>query len=265
MNLDDKIAIVTGGATGIGGAVTKLLAAQGVSVWVVSHVSESEMQPFCDTICASGGKAIAAQCDVSDRSAVLALVDRVRRESGHLHVLANCAGVIHRTPAFDMDFSHVERIFAVNTLGAISMIEACLSLMKESGGGSIINIASSAAILGVETTSVYSASKAALVHFTRTLAPELRRTGIKINSIAPGSVRTPMLGFVDGATLTPEQEASAAKRASVSASPYGDGMIEPEDIAQAVLFLASDASRAFHGACLVADQGITGAMLPAGG
>jgi 3-oxoacyl-[acyl-carrier protein] reductase len=223
------------------------------------------MQPFCDMVSISGANARAFQCDIADRSAVLSLAEEVRRTDGQLDILVNCAGVIHRTPAFEINFEHVERIFAVNTVGAISLIGACLPLMRETGGGSIVSIASSAAILGVETASVYSASKAALVHFTRTLAPELRRTGIRINCIAPGSVRTPMLGFVDDQPLTPAQEASVAKRTAVSASPYGDGLMEPGDIADVVLFLISDAARAFHGACLVADQGVTAAMLPAGG
>jgi 3-oxoacyl-[acyl-carrier protein] reductase len=265
MSFANKVAVVVGGSTGIGAAVTRALAREGARVWVASNLTVEAMRPFCEELSESGANVRAIQCDIAERNAVLALVDEIRRSEGRLNILVNCAGIIYRTPAFDLKFEHVERIFAVNTLGAINLVAACLPLMRETGGGSIVSIASSAAILGVETTSVYSASKAALVHFTRTLAPELRRTGIRINCVAPGSVRTPMLGFVDGEPLTQAQEASVAKRTAVSASPYGEGMIQPEDIANTVLFLASDAARAFHGACLVADQGITAAMPPAGG
>lgn len=269
MTLSGKVALVMGGATGIGAAVTQTLAAEGAKIRVASHLPVeailAEMKPLHDQLAATGADLQYFQCDISDPAAVRGLVDRIEQTDGRIDILVNCAGVIYRTPAFDMNFEHVERIFAVNAVGAITLVGAFLPLMRASGGGAIVSIASGAAILGVETTSAYSASKAALVHFTRTIAPELRRTGIRINCIAPGSVRTPMLGFKEGEPLTPAQEASLAKRTAVSASPYGEGMMEPQDIADAVLFLVSDKGRAFHGACLLADQGISAAMAPAGG
>jgi NAD(P)-dependent dehydrogenase (short-subunit alcohol dehydrogenase family) len=266
MILKGKIALITGGATGIGAASTRLLASQGAHVWVASNQTVEEMRRFCDEVTSAGGSVTATTCDITDRAAVRDLIGQIEREHYRLDILVNCAGVIYRTPIFDMVPQHVDRMFAVNVVGAISVVHAALPLMRRSGGGSVINIASSAAVLGVETCAVYSATKAALVHFTRTVAPELRRSGIKINCVAPGSVRTPMLGFLDDTTpLTIEQIESVENRTSVSASPYGEGLMEPIDIAQVVLFLASDASRAFHGACLLADQGITAAMAPAGG
>lgn len=269
MFLAAKVAVVVGGATGIGAAITRGLAAEGAKIWVVSHVSvdamRAEVQTFAENSAVADADISYFQCDIADPASIDALVAEIGRVDGRLDILVNCAGVIYRTPAFEMNFEHVQRIFAVNAVGAIGLVGACLPLMRASGGGAIVSIASGAAILGVETTSAYSASKAALVHFTRTIAPELRRTGIRINCIAPGSVRTPMLGFTEGAPLTPAQEASVAKRTAVSASPYGEGMMEPEDIANAALFLVSDQARAFHGACLLADQGISAAMPPAGG
>lgn len=267
MALADRTALVVGGSTGIGAAVSRRLIAEGARVWVASHQSIEQMRSdLKGGLPTDAGRDIRfVQCDIADNAAVRALVEEVRRIEGRLDILVNCAGVIYRTPAFEMQFEQIERIFAVNTIGAIGLVGAFLPLMREAGGGAIVSIASSAGILGVETTSAYSASKAALVHFTRTIAPELRRTGIRINCIAPGSVRTPMLGFAEGAQLTPAQEASVAKRTAVSASPYGEGMMEPDEIANAVIFLVSDQARAFHGACLVADQGITAAMRPAGG
>lgn len=269
MTLSGKIAVIVGGATGIGAAVTQTLVAEGARARVVSHLPveamRAELKPFLDRLEADGGEVDFHECDISDLAAIRALVEKISTVDGRIDILVNCAGVIYRTPAFEMNFDHVERIFAVNTIGAIALVGAFLPLMRETGGGAIVSIASGAAILGVETTSAYSASKAALVHFTRTVAPELRRTGIRINCVAPGSVRTPMLGFKEGEQLTAAQEASIARRTAVSASPYGEGMMEPQDIANAVLFLVSDQARAFHGACLVADQGISAAMAPAGG
>ena len=158
-----------------------------------------------------------------------------------------------------MDLAQVDRLFAVNAIAPINVIHAVLPLMRQHGGGSIINIASAAARLGAETCSAYAASKAALVQFTQTLAPELRRSAIRVNCIAPGSVRTPMLGF-DGRPLSPEQLSSIARREAVTNSPHGKAMSDPEDIAQVALFLASDASQAIQGACITVDQGQTAAM-----
>ncbi|QGZ93761.1 SDR family NAD(P)-dependent oxidoreductase [Terricaulis silvestris] len=263
--LNDKIAIVTGGASGIGAATSKLLAKNGAHVFVLSEKPASAMQAVCADIAGSGGHATALTCDVTDRASITAALLAVEKTHERLDVLVNCAGVFFRAPLQEMPTQHVDLMFAVNTLGAISMVQAALPLMRKSGdGGAIVNIASAAAQLGVEGCAVYAASKAALVHFTRTMAPELRRTGIRINSVGPGSVRTPMLGFA-GDELTPEQEVSMAKRTANSPSPYGNAMMEPEDIAQVVLFLCSDAARALQGSLVLADQGFSAAMAAPGG
>jgi 3-oxoacyl-[acyl-carrier protein] reductase len=158
-----------------------------------------------------------------------------------------------------MNAAQIRALLAVNTIGPILLTKAALPVMRRGGGGAVVNISSGSAVIGVEGLAVYSASKAALAHFTRTLAPELRRSGIRVNAIAPGSVRTPMLGFTDG-DLSEAQRASIAKREAGTSSPYGNAMMEPNDIAQVVLFLASDAARGLQGSLVVADQGFSGAM-----
>jgi 3-oxoacyl-[acyl-carrier protein] reductase len=163
----------------------------------------------------------------------------------------------------EMPPQKIETMFAVNAIGPIMMIRQAIPAMRRAGGGAIVNISSGAAILGVSQFAVYAATKAAIQHFTRTLAPELRRSSIRVNSVGPGSVRTPMLGFTD-AEPTAAQLASLAKREAGSVSPYGNAMMEPDDIAQVVLFLVSDASRALQGSFLLADQGVTAAMMPPG-
>lgn len=261
--LEGKIAIVTGGATGIGAATSRLLAKNGAHVVVTSEQPVESLQPICDEIAAAGGSASAFRCDVTSADAIEALVDEVDARHGRLDILVNCAGLCVFGPLESVTPKQIEAMFAVNTIGPILLTKAALPLMRKTGGGSIVNIASGAAMIGVEGLAAYSASKAAIAHFTRTFAPELRRSGIRVNSVGPGSVRTPMLGFTDD-DLTEAQQASIEKRAASTRSPYGNAMIEPHDIAEVVLFLASDAARALHGSYVLADQGFSGCMSPPG-
>jgi NAD(P)-dependent dehydrogenase (short-subunit alcohol dehydrogenase family) len=256
-----KIAIVTGGASGIGAATARQLAAHGAQVVIASEQPESAMQATVNTIVAAGGSACARRCDIRDRAQVQALIETTERNFGRIDILVQSAGVCLWGPIEEMAGEKIDMMFAVNVIGAISMIQAVLPAMRRAGGGAIVNIGSAAGTLGVHEFAAYAASKAAIQHFTRTLAPELRRSNIRINGIAPGSVRTPMLGFTDEA-LTAEQEAAMTRREARSISPYGNALIEPDDIAAVVLFLASDAARALQGSFVLADQGVSSAMIP---
>ncbi len=263
MSLNGKIAIVTGGSTGIGAATSRRLASQGAHVVITSEQPVPSMNVICDEIAAAGGSASAVRCDITDRDAIAALIAGVERDYGKLDIVVQSAGVCFRGALEDMPAAQIETMFAVNAIGPIMMIQQAIPAMRRAGGGAIVNISSGAAILGVNQFAVYAATKAAIQHFTRTLAPELRRSSIRVNAIGPGSVRTPMLGFTD-ANLTEDQLASMAKRAAGSVSPYGNAMMEPDDIAELVLFLVSDASRALQGSFVLADQGVTAAMMPPG-
>jgi len=260
MTLKGKVAIVTGGGSGIGAAISTLFAREGAHVVVTSEAPLAALQPVVDKIASTGGSASAVTCDITDRAAIARLVAGVESDHGRLDILVQSAGVCFWEPIEQLSPAKIDLMFGVNVIGPISMIQAALPLMKRTGGA-IVNISSGAAMLGVQEFAVYSATKAAIAHFTRTLAPELRRTNIRINSIGPGSVRTPMLGFTSD-ELTPEQEAGMVKREARSVSPYGNAMIEPDDIAQVALFLVSDAARALHGSYVLADQGISSAMTP---
>lgn len=259
--LAGKIAIVTGGGSGIGAASAELLAKNGAHVIVASELSVQKMQPVVDRIKEAGGSAEVATCDVTDRAMILQLFAAAERNHGKVDIVVQSAGVLCTGAIEDMPGEAVETMFAVNAIGPISVMQAAIPIMRRCGGGAIVNIASCAAVIGVQEAAVYSATKAALAHFTRTMAPELRRSGIRVNSVGPGPVATPMLGFT-GVELTPEQKEGMKRREARSISPYGNAMMAPDDIAQVVLFLVSDAGRALQGAFVVADQGMSSGILP---
>lgn len=255
---DNKVAIVTGGATGIGAATTRLLIAHGAHVVVAGVQPLAELEAFCAGI---GERTSAARCDVTDPAAVDALFADVGNVHGRLDILINCAGVSFLRELETMAHADITTCIDVNLLGPILTTRAALPLMRAGGGGAIVNVASGAALLGVAGMSVYAATKAGLMQFTRTLAPELRRSGIRINSVGPGSTRTAMLGYTDD-PLTDEQLAGLARREAGSVSPYGNALIEPDDIASVIVFAASDAARALQGSFILADQGVTSAIRP---
>lgn len=257
--LDGKVAIVTGGATGIGAATSRLLAEKGAHVVVTSEQPVEAIQDFADGIVAGGGKASALRCDVTDPAAIAALVAEVEKAHDRIDILVNCAGLCFFGAVEEMEPAKVQKMFAVNATGPIALIAAVLPIMRRLGGGAIVNVSSGAAEIGVEGLAAYSASKSALRQFTRTIAPELKRSGIRINAVGPGSVRTPMLGYTSD-DLTPEQQAGMARREAGTVSPYGNAIMDPSDIADVILFLVSDQARGLQGAFILADQGFCSTM-----
>ncbi len=259
--LDGKIAIVTGGATGIGAATSRLLAGKGAHVVVTSEQPVEAIEAFTAEIESTGGKASALRCDITDPVAITTLIADVERLHGRIDILVNCAGLCVFGAVENVAPEKIQAMFAVNTVGPILLVQAVLPVMRRIGGGAIVNVSSGAAMIGVEGLASYAASKAALAHFTRTLVPELRRSNIRINAVGPGSVRTPMLGFTE-AELTSDQQAAMIRREAATVSPYGNPLMEPEDISDVILFLVSDEARALQGSLVLADQGFSGAMKP---
>jgi NAD(P)-dependent dehydrogenase (short-subunit alcohol dehydrogenase family) len=257
--LEGKIAIVTGGATGIGAATSRLLASKGAHVVVTSEQPVEAIEGFAAELRGAGLKASALRCDVSDPAEIAGLVAEVDKAHGRIDILVNCAGLCFFGSVEEMEPAKVAKMFAVNATGPIVLIGAVLPIMRRLGGGAIVNVSSGAAEIGVEGLAAYSASKSALRQFTRTIVPELRRSGIRINAVGPGSVRTPMLGFT-GDTLTPEQQAGMARREAGSVSPYGNAIMDPSDIADVILFLVSDQGRGLQGSFVLADQGFCSTM-----
>jgi NAD(P)-dependent dehydrogenase (short-subunit alcohol dehydrogenase family) len=234
-SLDGKVALVTGGASGIGAATVALLRARGATV-VAADVADGDG---------------VEHLDVTDEEAVDALVGRIVAEHGGLDLAANVAGL----PGTYGDVAHTDsadwrRTLSVNLDGVFFCLRAELRTMlaADPPGGSIVNVASSAGRMGVAGLADYSASKHAVLGLTKSAALEVARAGIRVNAVCPGTVRTPMLrGFVGG------DEALLDKMGR--RSPIGR-LGEPEEVAEAVVWLLSDAASLVTGSTLDADGGV---------
>jgi 2-keto-3-deoxy-L-fuconate dehydrogenase len=229
---EDRVAVVTGGGSGIGRAVAERLAAGGAEV-VVANRSESP------------GRWV--RTDVSDEDSVRALFEAVGPE---LHILVNCAGVLastERTPEIALEAW--EQAFAVNARGTFLCCKHALPRMPR--GSAIVNVASVAGMVGVPGRAAYGASKGAVIAFTRALAIDHVRDGIRVNCVCPGTIDTPWIDRV-------VDELGESRDALVARQPLGR-LGTAEEIAEAVAYLASDRSRFTTGSQLVVDGGMTAA------
>ena len=244
-NFAGKTVLVTGGGSGIGAATCRAMAAQGARVAVIDRDGAA-----AERVAASLGNnpgASAHQLDVSDGPGFARLAGEVAAASGGIDVLVNCAGTITQKTIATMTAVEWDRVMAVNLGGVFNGIQAVLPHMKARGGGAIVNIASIAGRrISFGGGANYSASKAGVLGLTRHAAYELAPDKIRVNAVCPGPTATPFTGPAP----TPEQKAERAKKI-----PLGR-MVEPEDIADAVLFLAGDAARMCTGIALDVDGGV---------
>ena len=229
--LNDRHAVVTGGASGIGNAIAKLFAASGASVTLLDLNAEAAQKAASEL----EGRAQGIGCDVSDESSVTAAFASV----GPADILVNCAGIAHvgtvlNTPAADFD-----RLFRVNVRGTYLCMQAALPAMQKAGGGAILNMASIAATAGLPERFAYSMTKGAVLSMTLSVARDYMAEKIRCNCVSPARVHTP---FVDGfvARTYPGHEAEAMARLS-AAQPIGR-MGKPEEVALLALYLCSDAA-----------------------
>ena len=254
--LDGRAAVVTGAGSGIGRETAHVLAKAGARV-LVSDVSEPGLAETVGLIESAGGAAIAKRTDVSVRAEVDALADEAMRLFGRIDIWVNSAGIIINVPIVDATEEQFDRVIAVNLKGVYSGCAAAGRAMKQSGGGSIINLSSGGGESAVPGLSLYSLTKAAVNMLTRTTAKEMGPFGIRANAVAPGWVDTPMgtHGFRDstGAVDPALREAGVRLRAQVS--PLGITGT-PRDIALAILYLASDASRFVTGQIIRPNGGV---------
>lgn len=241
-----KVAIVTGGSDGIGLSTSMRLASEGAVVAICGR-REDMLTAACKSIADAGGEAHATQLDVSDSDAFEAFIKDTASTHGRLDMLVNNAMSTHYAPIGKLTLDNWRKDFAVNADAAFVSVKHAMAIMSEQGGGSIVNVSSSCGIRAPMYMASYSASKAALTHFTACAAMEGAAHGVRVNAVVPGQVQT--AGTKDFAEKAPEIAAKTA-----GAIPMGRGG-EPEEIAEVIAFLLSDAASYVTGVALPVDGG----------
>lgn len=242
-----KVVIVTGAASGLGRAAAYAFATAGAAL-ALADIDNEGLEKTTIAVRELGSQAVAIRTDLSDAAACSALVEAAVTAFGHLDAVCNVAGIFRFEHAADIDPSSWDRIFAVNVRGPFFVIQSALPYLLKSGGA-VVNVASASAYFGHAYLTHYAASKAALVSLTKSLAMEFMHSPVRINAIAPGGINTAM-------TASPSVPEGIDLTLLARYSPLR-GSSEPDDLTDVILLLAGPRGKAFHGACLSADSGIT--------
>lgn len=232
-----KVAIVTGGVRGIGAAIAARLAGEGATV-VVADLQDAQHP----------GAILYERCDVTDAAQVAELIASVKERWGRLDILVNNAGVGFLAETPDMAEEDWDEVFAINVRAVFLLCKAAIPLLRESGGGAIINVASISGLFGDHAMGAYNASKGAVINYTRSLALDCARDGIRVNALCPGLIETEM---ASAAIADPVDRAFWFDRI-----PLGRAA-RPEEMAGVAAFLASDDASYMTGAIIAADGGVT--------
>jgi len=250
MRLTDKVAIVTGAGSGFGEAMAKLFAEQGASV-TVADIRKDAADRVASEITASGGQALAVVVDVTSGEQVEAMVQSTLKHFGKLDIIVNNAGTTHKSqPMLEVDEATFDRVFNVNVKSIFHTAKSVVPVFERLGGGVILNIASTAAVRPRPGLTWYSGSKGAATIITKSMAVELAPKNIRVCALNPAMGVTPLLtDFLPGGIDTPETRAKI-----ISSIPLGR-LSQPQDVAQAALFLVSDEAAFITGVCLEVDGG----------
>jgi len=238
--LDDRVAVITGAANGVGRGIAEVLAAEGAKV-ALADIDAAAAEALAAELTAAGRDALAVTTDVTDSGSVEAMAATVVAEWGRIDILAANAGIYPAAEIPEIDDEFLDRVLAINVKGTVHSIRACLPAMRERGYGRIVTISSGAGLDGgSEACAHYAASKGGVIALTKALAKEYVRDGVLVNVVAPRAVRTPMLGgMTDGMD---------------ELVPVGR-IGEPDDVAAAVAFLCSAHASYVSGEVVVLNGG----------
>lgn len=243
-SLSGKIALITGGASGLGFAMAKCFCQSGAKVIITGTRDKKELDKACLEI---GENAYSYQIDVSDTSNAIPFIKQVQKDHGIVDILINNAGVHCKKPFEEISMDDLEKVISVHLKGSFALSQAVVPGMREKQSGSIIFISSMSAYLGLTQVAAYSSVKSAVIGLTKALAGELSEFGIRVNGIAPGFIDTPMFHkAVDGDI---ERQKKIINHTPMK--KYG----KPEDIGWAAVFLASDAASFVNAVTLPVDGG----------
>ncbi len=244
MRLENKVVIITGAGSGIGKETALLFAKEGAKV-VVTDVNEKGGEETVAEIKKNGGEAFFARLDISSREQSKEVIKYTLERYGKIDVLINNAGIIQDALVQKMTEEQWDSVINVNLKGPFNCIQAVVPAMMEHGVGEIINISSIVGLYGNIGQTNYAAAKAGLIGMTKTLAKELGKNGIRVNAVAPGFIHTPMTAKLPEKILEMMKEKTPMKRLG-----------QPDDVAYALLYLASDEANFVNGAVLCVDGGL---------
>jgi NAD(P)-dependent dehydrogenase (short-subunit alcohol dehydrogenase family) len=250
--LDGKVAVITGGNSGVGAATAKLFAKEGAKV-VISARREAQLLEVAKEIQDNGGEVLTVVTDISKSEDAKNLIEKTVEKYGTIDILVNNAGVLEAglKPIDRVLDEDMDRIIDTNAKGTMYCLREATAQMSKTGSGSVVNVASIAGIMG-NGGAAYVASKAAIVGITRHTALRFAGTNIRCNAVCPGSIATPMVADMNPSNLDPDMFGAMGKHSDMRVQ-----ICMPDDVANIILFLASDESRAITGQAIQSDFGST--------